>query len=283
MRFGRCTVLDGSWYDLQRYCPKRQFLVDKLLPVETMASESTTPCLLYQQRSMLGILALIGQKSKWLRKWLSRIQGSRFIYEESIHHPAGELSQDYPEHRLVMVGSWQTTEHFQRSGKLFCNLIRPRFDVSNDYKFIAKTIKESRLPVSVHVRRGDFLRIGHGVHSPRYYRAAAEVFRYRAGKDPDWFVFSEDQEWCRTNLSFLGSKARFVTVNSPNAEIEELLLMKECRAGAIIANSSFSWWGAALGDEPGRPVIASRYRHGPGDGDVQTARLLPHWERVEEF
>jgi len=100
--------------------------------------------------------------------------------------------------------------------------------------------------------------------------------------NPDWFVFSEDQEWCRAHLPFLGN-AHFVQVESANPEIEELFLMKACKAGGIIANSSFSWWGAALGDQPDRPIIASRYRQGPGLGDVQHERLLPHWIRIEEF
>jgi len=284
LNFNRDVILDGSWYGIQRYRPRRFFLLNKLLPFGSLVSRgSSNYQLTYHPRSFEGIVSLLLRKQTWLRECLPQLLGRRFIFEKSMHQRSIELSVAYPERNIIMVGSWQTIEHFQQAGGLFCHLIRPRFEVSADYQHFVHAIRSAKFPVAVHVRRGDFLLLGHGVHTQKYYKAAAATMQSRLGAEPDWFVFSEDQDWCRSNLDFLGERVRFVNVKSAHAEIEELLLMKDCRGGAIIANSSFSWWGAALGDAPGRPVIASRYRHRTGEGDVQTHRLLPHWEMVEEF
>jgi hypothetical protein len=283
LKHQRQIVLDRSWYRLQRYRPKRLFLLEKLLPFGDKVSDNNIISLVYQNISWEGLLAALVRNRRQVREWLPSLAGRRFIFEESIHERPKELSIEYPERRIVMLGSWQTVDHFRQVGPVFREVIKPRFEQSISGRGFLSMIRKANVPVSVHVRRGDFLSIGHGVHTPRFYRDAAELIRGRLGTEPDWFVFSEDQEWCRTYLRFLGKRVHFVAVESPHAEVEELLLMKECRAGAIIANSSFSWWGAALGDRPGRPVVASRYRHGPGKGDVQGERLLPHWETVEEF
>lgn len=284
LNFNRNVILDSSWYSIQRYRPKRFFLLGDLLPFSEVITQGSKNCQLnYFRYSIIGYLSIILQKTNRWRGCFQLLPGKRFIFEKSIHYQAHELAFDYPEHRLIISGSWQTVEHFQQVGKSFRQLINPQFKLSANYLKFSKAIRSSELPVSVHVRRGDFISLGHGVHTAGYYRAAAEAIQGRLMAKPNWFVFSEDQEWCRSNLDFLSDRVCFVNVKSAHAEIEELLLMRECRAGAIIANSSFSWWGAALGDAPGRPVIASRYRHGIGEGDVQAQRLLPHWQMVEEF
>lgn len=284
LNFNRNVILDSSWYSIQRYRPKRLFLLGDLLPFSRVISQGASNCQLnYCRCSIIGYLSIILQKRKMWRKCFQLLPEKRFIFEGSIHHRANELAVDYSEHQLIMIGSWQTIEHFQQVGKSFCQFIKPQFKLSADYHNFSTAIRSSELPVFVHVRRGDFISLGHGVHTPSYYRAAAEAIQGRLLAEPDWFVFSEDQDWCRSNLAFLGERVRFVSVKSAHSEIEELLLMKECRGGAIIANSSFSWWGAALGDDPCRPVIASRYRHGIGERNVQAQRLLPHWQMVEEF
>lgn len=101
---------------------------------------------------------------------------------------------------------------------------------------------------SLHVRRGDY------VNNPffadladgPYYERAMERF------DPDtlFVVFSDDTRWCRKR--FMGP--RFVFAEGLGAE-EALLLMSYCR-GHIVANSSFSWWGAWLDPRPDKAVVA---------------------------
>jgi hypothetical protein len=121
---------------------------------------------------------------------------------------------------------------------------------------IAGMARESE-SVMLHVRRGDYvsdartLRI-HGVCSPAYYRAAVTRMREHCA-NPRFFVFSNDMTWARDNID-LGPEAFFVEGNSRMPEVD-VHLMAQCQHH-IIANSSFSWWGAWLGSHGQQRVIA---------------------------
>ena len=117
----------------------------------------------------------------------------------------------------------------------------------------------------VHVRRTDYLMAStaayHGNMDMRYYDTAMTLLRSQV-PDVKFFVFSDEPEWCRNN--FRGSDVQIVSHNSygngttgPGTEWEDLMLMANCKH-AIIANSSFSWWGCWLGDTKQRIVIAPK-------------------------
>jgi hypothetical protein len=74
--------------------------------------------------------------------------------------------------------------------------------------------------------------------------------------NPHFFIFSDDIEWCKKNLKVEGSLT-FVEHNS-NDEISELWLMSQCKH-FIIANSTFSWWGASLSVNPTKNIIAQDF------------------------
>ncbi|MEI7945472.1 MAG: alpha-1,2-fucosyltransferase [bacterium] len=110
--------------------------------------------------------------------------------------------------------------------------------------------------VSVHVRRADYLALSAdaAIHVD-YYRQAAEKIR-AIEPNPLWVVFSDDSAWCRQHLTFM-EDAVFVDGNM-DEPWEDLRLMSACRHH-IIANSSFSWWGAYLGRDPTGVTIAPEY------------------------
>lgn len=103
--------------------------------------------------------------------------------------------------------------------------------------------------VSVHVRRTDYLLACN--NSPAldvsYQRKAMDVMRRKVG-NPRWFIFSDDIEWCRKEFADVDN-AVFVSGNE-SCPWEDIRLMSVCRHH-IIANSTFSWWGAYLGDDDG--------------------------------
>jgi hypothetical protein len=119
---------------------------------------------------------------------------------------------------------------------------------------IANTIKNDSNAVSLHVRRGDYLihRDFGGIVTEEYYQRAIDHIRDQlpAAK---FYVFSDDITWCRSELP-LGPLATFVS-HPELKDFEELILMSLCQHH-IIANSSFSWWGAWLGQNPEKTVIA---------------------------
>lgn len=118
--------------------------------------------------------------------------------------------------------------------------------------------------VSVHIRRGDYLEkdeIYGGICTEEYYR---EAFRRILKRFPQavFFVFSNDEHWVREWIPGLCQdmnleKDRFITVEGTTEETGylDLFLMSRCR-NHIIANSSFSWWGAWLGENPDKMVLA---------------------------
>lgn len=121
---------------------------------------------------------------------------------------------------------------------------------------LAELIKNDRDAVSIHVRRGDY--VNHpdfgGVCTPEYYDRAVVFLKQRLLK-ANFYVFSDDIEWCRTGLPCL-REATFVS-GPKLRDFEEMFLMSICRHH-IIANSSFSWWGAWLGNNPSKIVVAPK-------------------------
>ena len=114
---------------------------------------------------------------------------------------------------------------------------------------------ESRLtaPVSVavHVRRGDYLHHpAFAVCDTDYYRKSMESMRTRVS-NPRFFVFSDDPGWCRTE--FQDADTEVVDTGSTNP-LHDMHLMS-LASHHIIANSSYSWWAAWLGDKAGQEII----------------------------
>jgi len=87
-----------------------------------------------------------------------------------------------------------------------------------------------------------------------YYQAAIDAVCTKFAK-PYFILFGDDLTWPQQNLNFHGASMELVTHNSGD-ELADLWLMSRCRH-AVVANSSFSWWGAWLGDAtPNRLVFA---------------------------
>jgi hypothetical protein len=136
--------------------------------------------------------------------------------------------------------------------------------------------------LSIHVRRGDYVTSAatnefHGVLDVDFYEQAVRHVQERV-PDLQGFVFSDDPDWCRKALGHLQLPLTFVDANRGEDSWQDLYLMAACRHN-IVANSSFSWWGAWLGDGPGRTdrvVIAPR-RWFAGEDVVVEDRCPPHW------
>lgn len=134
---------------------------------------------------------------------------------------------------------------------------------------------------SLHIRRGDYVtspatRATHGALGTEYYRACAAHLGDRV-PDLRLFVFSDDPAWAKRELA-LPFPTTAVDWNGPAAAHEDLRLMSLCRHH-VIANSSLSWWGAWLGGNPGRIVLAPKAWF--SRPDLATDDLLPaSWVRM---
>jgi hypothetical protein len=115
-----------------------------------------------------------------------------------------------------------------------------------------------RRPVaSLHVRRGDYLKYPNlSICTPDYYSRAVAALR-DAGDASSLLVFSDDLEYCRSELDLGGLPAVYVEWNQGAESWRDMAMMARCDAH-VIANSSFSWWGAWLDPRPRKRVIAPK-------------------------
>ena len=114
------------------------------------------------------------------------------------------------------------------------------------------------MAVSLHIRRGDYVsnekyNAAHGTCDLAYYARAADFIADRIGT-PTIYAFSDDPTWVAENLK-LPYDVRYVDHNSAATNYEDLRLMAACQHH-IIANSSFSWWGAWLNPSQDKLVAA---------------------------
>jgi hypothetical protein len=110
--------------------------------------------------------------------------------------------------------------------------------------------------VCIHVRRGNFItdrhsNNWHGICSPEYFEKALAEIKKRV-QNPYFFIFSDDKGWVRNNLKIENSMV--VDINGADADFEDLRLMSTCNH-FILANSSFSWWGAWLSKNKNKVVL----------------------------
>ncbi len=140
---------------------------------------------------------------------------------------------------------------------------------------LLQQIQNTGSAVSLHVRRGDYTRVHGGKDALplTYQRNAIEAIRQRV-VDPTFFVFSDDLPYCRKHLPG-HVKMVFVDHNDALNSHEDLRLMAACRHN-IIANSSFSWWGAWLNLNPGKIVCAPNIWR---DEAISKQILPPQWIR----
>lgn len=112
--------------------------------------------------------------------------------------------------------------------------------------------------VSLHVRRGDYVTNAHaqkfhGLTGLAYYKTAISKIE-KVVDHPTFFVFSDDPQWCQQNIK---TNHPTIYVNHNKNGSEDMRLMRACQHN-IIANSSFSWWGAWLNETPKKIVIAPK-------------------------
>lgn len=109
-------------------------------------------------------------------------------------------------------------------------------------------IQSDHHSVAIHVRRGDYLKADlknyHGILPLSYYKKAIQEINNKV-RDPFYYIFSDDTEWCRLNFQFLQDRWLIIDKSNPGEAWKDLFLMTQCRHH-IIANSSYSWWGAWL-------------------------------------
>ncbi|WP_460976831.1 alpha-1,2-fucosyltransferase [Spirosoma knui] len=161
----------------------------------------------------------------------------------------------------LCFGYWQSEEYFKPEADALRKQLIFKKPLTNQTVAVAESIMRGNNATFVHIRRGDYVtnlkaNQHHGVCDKTYYQRSVEHVRQRVS-GPQFFVFSDDLDWVKQELGDLFPAATFVNHNKGADSWQDMYLMSLCRH-AIVANSSFSWWGAWLNPVTDRVVTAPR-------------------------
>ena len=156
-------------------------------------------------------------------------------------------------------GYWQSIKYFEGIENDIKKDFRFKNQLDNKNLEILNEIENSN-SISIHIRRGDYMcpenyNMYGCIATPTYYKKAIKVIEEKV-ENPTFFVFSNDMDWVKKNIQ-INSRVFYIDINSGNGSYKDMQLMSNCKHN-IIANSSFSWWGAWLNENKNKIVIAPK-------------------------
>ena len=203
--------------------------------------------------------------SKWsLDAWIAKIEGEKYIWTESNYNYDSSI---YNVKRGYLIGYWQTEKYFDD----IAPVIRQDFKLDVNKlniceEKIYQKLKETKNAISLHIRRGDYLEPANfdyfgNVCTGLYYKRAIQYIRDRV-ENCKFFIFTDAPEDILINNN--ADYNYQIISNGKYNERFEMFLMSECKHH-IIANSSFSWWGAWLDSRQDKIVVAPEQWTNKGD------------------
>lgn len=176
---------------------------------------------------------------------------------------------------MYIDGYFQSEKYFEKYREELLEQIKPSYAPEGEYDEVLSEIKACN-SVAIHVRRGDFGKDNNPLHyllEDGYYRNALRLIEESVAK-PVYFWFSDDIDWVKQNFGER-ENFNFVSLHTAHADIDEMMLMKNCR-NIITANSTFSWWAAWLNEHEDALRIVPERAYGNKD-------MIPErWVKVTE-
>lgn len=245
-QLGCPLYIDASWFKTQSL---RRYELDTFASEGSLLPEVTRSTLFTGSRPRKYMQNLLVNYNVPLFK--SFKEKRQFIFDSNIFltHPGVKLE-----------GYFQSYKYFQDVGDIIGAQVRKINAPSPWFVEMQSALASVGSWISVHVRRGDYLNKGvreiHGVVPRSYYVDALNLMdKAIPGSTP--VVFSDDLDFARRMLGNVSPRSIFVENPAASKSVESVVLMSQSN-GSILANSSFSWWGAWLGNNDERPVIAPR-------------------------
>lgn len=171
---------------------------------------------------------------------------------------------------IYLDGYWQKESYFRGIRSELLEDFRLKAPLDGQALQISAEIQASNRPtVSIHIRRGDYIslpsaRRHHGVCPPEYYERALTYVEREVG-DLRCFVFSDDVAWCLNDLQL---PRAFTVIPAGISDAESIYLMSLCQHH-IVANSSFSWWGAWIGRHNGITTAPLEWLAGKSSDELE--------------
>lgn len=178
------------------------------------------------------------------------LEEKRFSFDPSVLEVKGNI---------YLEGYWQSEKYFSAIRNILLREFTFKYEQDAKRREIAEQIQKTE-SVSLHIRRGDYVLNDltnkvHGLCSIDYYNKAVNHIIQKI-PNSHFFIFSDDPSWVHENFK-TDHPVTIVEHNEASTDSEDLRLMSFCRHN-IIANSSFSWWGAWLNAYPGKIVISPK-------------------------
>jgi hypothetical protein len=260
--------IDIDFFDNQENVTPRNFKLDVFNIEASLASKA-------DKLKVLGnpLFQLI--KRRYWKMGLDLFRWNYIRESSYIFHP--EVLE--VENAVYLDGYWQCPLYFDSIRLQLLNEILPKKEFETD-KFLnkSKEIKNTN-SIAIHIRRGDYVlnpvvSEQFGVCSVEYYTDAIEYISAKV-ENASFYVFSDDISWCKENLKNERVNIEYV---SNFADYEDLMLISRCKH-QIISNSTFSWWGAWLNQNPEKIVVAPNVWY--KDPNLDTSQLIPkEWKRI---
>lgn len=181
---------------------------------------------------------------------------------------------------FILEGFWQNEKYFIESRDVILKDFELKQPMNQRNSELAEKIQKSNA-VSIHVRRGDYVlnpknNKKHGVLGNEYYKKALDILSSKT-KNIKLFIFSDDIEWVKENIK-TPFETTYVSGNIQKPHLD-MFLMSLCKHH-IIANSSFSWWGAWLSNYSDKIVVApEKWLVNPSSNDSND-RVPSSWIKI---
>jgi len=157
-----------------------------------------------------------------------------------------------------MHGFWQSEKYFKDVEELIRQIFIFKDIDKRNLDFGKKlSYNNPHTSVSIHVRRGDYLKYNMKVVDWEYYSQAISYISSKIS-NPKFYVFSDDIESAINIVEKAGVNYETITFNTGKDSYKDMFLMSQCKHN-IIANSSFSWWGAWLNSNKDKIVVAPNW------------------------
>ena len=192
-----------------------------------------------------------------------------FFYDSDVYtynKKALELNDN-----TYLSGYWQTEKYFINYRHDLLNMFTPKYEMPIVCKNYIEKIKNCN-SVAVHIRRGDYEKIGICLDQQYYDEAFNKV--EQSVQSPKYFIFSDDIEYAKQLFLNKVGSIEYITYQSTNSTLNDFFMMKECKH-TIIANSSYSWWAAWLNKNKSKIVVCPISKKNIND------RYPDNWIKIE--
>lgn len=238
--------VDSSWFILQKATTKRDYELSIF---------------------NIGINLDKDHSENGFRSIIERVRKKLFLKPEShqlsvVHEPYFNYWSDINNGILPfkLIGYWQSEKYFAHNKDRILDVFSfPEITEEQNLTY-AHSISTTTNSVSLHVRRGDYVSDSntnayHGCCSIEYYKSAIKILNSKF-QNIHYFIFSDDPSWVKETFKL--DNMTIITGNEGAQSYRDMQLMSLCKHH-IIANSSFSWWGAWLGNDEGTTIAPEKW------------------------